>query len=84
MKWVMDHESIARRSNALDIVELLVDRMDPRHWQFPFSKCVDCETGMIISAERPYADTPGTSCNGCIYSHLDPVETKAKRRRGRP
>ena len=74
MKYQIDHESISRLPNPLDAVDLIVSRMEPRRWQFPFDMCIDCETGAITSWERPYADCPGSSCNGCIYSYLDPVE----------
>ncbi len=84
MIYEIDHESVGRLSNALDVVVMLVDRMEPRHWRFPHRKCRDCERGDVMTHERPYANSPASSCSGCIYSHLDPIEIKRKsKRRGR-
>ena len=82
LMWRIDYAAIAGQNNALDIIEFMADRgIASPGWRFPFFKCEICKTGMITSGERAYADCPGTSCNGCIYSYLDPVEEKKKARK---
>lgn len=93
-RYVVDYESVARTSNPLEVIELLVDRTAaPNFWRD--SWCIRCEHWASEKGEerpvRPYAPNPLDGCAGCVLSHLDESpayvaeqEERKKQRASRP
>lgn len=74
--YALDHEAISYRySDPLSVVEVIVDATARPGWNRD-SLCWQCENwnprkGLLNFPGRPGADDPTTSCNGCLFSHLD-------------
>lgn len=77
-QYVLDHATISRHANMIEIVERLVDATTNSRFNRERQKCEPCLTWETAKGEgrrprRMGAKDPTDSCTGCIYGMLELV-----------